>query len=96
MPAGFTGDKLPVGISFFGLAFSEQKLLSLGFSFEQATHTHTRAAGRYTRLHLREKRYQCPDELPVSMYRPTGRSPRLRTLSTITELCGFVCKSTKD
>jgi amidase len=38
VPAGFTGDSLPVGISFFGLAFSEQKLLSLGYSFEQATH----------------------------------------------------------
>jgi amidase len=38
VPAGFTGDNLPVGISFFGLAFSEQKLLSLGYSFEQATH----------------------------------------------------------
>jgi amidase len=37
VPAGFTGDKLPVGISFFGPAFSEQKLLSLGYSFEQAT-----------------------------------------------------------
>jgi hypothetical protein len=31
---------------FFGLAFSEQKLLSLGYSFEQAKH----ACGRYTRL----------------------------------------------
>jgi amidase len=37
VPAGFTGDDLPVGISFFGPAFSEQKLLSLGYSFEQAT-----------------------------------------------------------
>src|SRR5262245_5067677 len=37
VPAGFTGDDLPVGISFFGQAFSEQKLLSLGYSFEQAT-----------------------------------------------------------
>ena len=37
VPAGFTGDKLPVGISFFGPAFSEPKLLSLGYSFEQAT-----------------------------------------------------------
>jgi amidase len=37
VPAGFTGDRLPVGISFFGAAFSEQKLLSIGYSFEQAT-----------------------------------------------------------
>jgi amidase len=37
VPAGFTGDRLPVGISFFGTAFSEPKLLSLGYSFEQAT-----------------------------------------------------------
>ena len=38
VPAGFTGDSLPVGLSFFGRAFSEPKLLSLGYSFEQATH----------------------------------------------------------
>lgn len=38
VPAGFTGDDLPVGISFFGPAFSEPKLLALGYSFEQATH----------------------------------------------------------
>lgn len=37
VPSGFTGDRLPVGISFLGTAFSEQKLLSLGYSFEQAT-----------------------------------------------------------
>ncbi len=42
VPAGFTGDDLPVGISFFGLAFSEEKLLSLGYSFEQATHARRR------------------------------------------------------
>jgi amidase len=38
VPAGFTGDALPVGLSFFGPAFSEPKLLALGYSFEQATH----------------------------------------------------------
>jgi amidase len=43
VPAGFTGDNLPVGISFFGLAFSEQKLLSLGYSFEQATRARRRS-----------------------------------------------------
>ena len=37
VPAGFTGDDLPVGISFFGPAFSEGKLLALGYSFEQST-----------------------------------------------------------
>jgi amidase len=37
VPAGFTGDSLPVGVSFLGRAFSEAKLLSLGYSFEQAT-----------------------------------------------------------
>jgi amidase len=38
VPAGFTGDRLPVGLSFFGPAFSEPKLLALGYAFEQATH----------------------------------------------------------
>jgi amidase len=38
VPAGFTGDDLPVGLSFFGPAFSEPRLLALGYSFEQATH----------------------------------------------------------
>jgi amidase len=38
VPAGFTSDDLPVGLSFFGPAFSEPKLLALGYSFEQLTH----------------------------------------------------------
>jgi amidase len=38
VPAGFSGDDLPVGLSFFGPAFSEPRLLALGYSFEQATH----------------------------------------------------------
>jgi amidase len=37
VPAGFTTDDLPVGISFIGPAFSEARLLALGYSFEQAT-----------------------------------------------------------
>ena len=37
VPAGFTGDQLPVALSFLGAAFTETKLLALGFSFEQAT-----------------------------------------------------------
>lgn len=38
VPAGFTGDGLPVTVSFLGPAFSEPRLLALGYSFEQATH----------------------------------------------------------
>ena len=38
VPAGFTGDRLPVGISFLGTAFSEPRLLALGYAFEQITH----------------------------------------------------------
>jgi amidase len=42
VPAGFTGDGLPVGMSFFGPAFSEPKLFALGYSFEQITHARRR------------------------------------------------------
>lgn len=37
VPAGFTSDRLPVTLSFFGPAFSEPRLLALGYAFEQAT-----------------------------------------------------------
>lgn len=37
MPAGFTGRGLPVSISFMGPAFSEPRLLALGYAFEQRT-----------------------------------------------------------
>lgn len=37
VPAGFTTDRLPVGISFLGRAFSEGTLLGLGYAFEQRT-----------------------------------------------------------
>ena len=37
LPVGFTTDDLPVTISFLGTAFSEPKLISLGYSLEQAT-----------------------------------------------------------
>ena len=42
VPAGFTADGLPVGLSFFGPAFSEGKLLGLGYGFEQATRARRR------------------------------------------------------
>lgn len=42
VPAGFTGNNLPVGLSFLGPAFSEGKLLALGYSFEQITRARSR------------------------------------------------------
>jgi amidase len=44
VPAGFTTDRLPVGISFVGPAFSEGKLIGLGYAFEQATKARRRPA----------------------------------------------------
>ena len=41
VPAGFVRD-LPVGISFFGPAWSEPTLLAIAYAFEQATQ-HRRA-----------------------------------------------------
>jgi len=38
LPAGFTAQGLPVGLELLGPAWSEPRLLSLGYSFEQATH----------------------------------------------------------
>ena len=37
VPAGMTKEDLPVTISFFGVAYSEAKLLSYGYDFEMAT-----------------------------------------------------------
>ena len=37
VPAGFTGRGLPVTISFLGPAFSEPRLLALGYAYEQRT-----------------------------------------------------------
>ena len=38
VPSGFTSDNLPVGITFFGKAYSEPALLKLAYAYEQATH----------------------------------------------------------
>ena len=38
VPAGFTPEGLPVGLSFVGRDFSDMRLLALGYAFEQATH----------------------------------------------------------
>ncbi|MGE6514785.1 amidase family protein [Lysinibacillus sphaericus] len=41
VPAGTTREELPVGISFLGLAYNEQSLLDIAYSFEQATNART-------------------------------------------------------
>jgi amidase len=39
VPAGYAdGGVLPIGMSFFGTAFSEPSLIAMGYAFEQATH----------------------------------------------------------
>jgi Asp-tRNA(Asn)/Glu-tRNA(Gln) amidotransferase A subunit family amidase len=38
VPAGFTSDGLPSGITFFGRAYSEPLLLKFAYAYEQATH----------------------------------------------------------
>jgi amidase len=39
VPAGYAnGGVLPIGMSFFGTAFSEPSLISMGYAFENATH----------------------------------------------------------
>ena len=42
VPAGFSDNRLPIGISFLGTAWSEGKLISLAYSFEQATRARRR------------------------------------------------------
>jgi Asp-tRNA(Asn)/Glu-tRNA(Gln) amidotransferase A subunit family amidase len=41
VPAGFTSDNLPAGITFLGRPYSDDKMIRLAFSYEQAT-THRR------------------------------------------------------
>ena len=38
MPAGFTKDNLPVGVTFFGRPYDEPTLIKLAYAYEQATH----------------------------------------------------------
>jgi Asp-tRNA(Asn)/Glu-tRNA(Gln) amidotransferase A subunit family amidase len=38
VPAGFTSDGLPVGITFFGRGYSEPEMIKLAYAYEQATH----------------------------------------------------------
>jgi Asp-tRNA(Asn)/Glu-tRNA(Gln) amidotransferase A subunit family amidase len=37
VPAGFTRDRLPAGITFLGRPFDDAKMIQLALSYEQAT-----------------------------------------------------------
>jgi Asp-tRNA(Asn)/Glu-tRNA(Gln) amidotransferase A subunit family amidase len=37
VPAGFTVDQLPAGITFLGRPFSDEQMVQLAFAYEQAT-----------------------------------------------------------
>jgi len=38
VPAGFTPDGLPAGITFLGRPYSESTMIKLAYAYEQATH----------------------------------------------------------
>ncbi len=42
VPAGFSDNRMPIGISFLGRAWSEPRLIALGYSFEQLTRARRR------------------------------------------------------
>ncbi|WP_206044673.1 amidase family protein [Gemmatimonas groenlandica] len=42
VPAGFSDNRMPIGISFLGGAWSEPRLIALGYSFEQLTRARRR------------------------------------------------------
>lgn len=46
LPAGWTGDGTPAGVSLIGPAFTEPKLLAIGHALEQALAADARAGGR--------------------------------------------------
>lgn len=49
VPAGFTSDNLPAGITFMGRPYDEGTLIKLAYAYEQATH-HRRAPSTTPRL----------------------------------------------
>ena len=42
IPAGFTSDKLPIGMQLMGKKFEEEKILQWGYAYQQMTDWHTR------------------------------------------------------
>jgi aspartyl-tRNA(Asn)/glutamyl-tRNA(Gln) amidotransferase subunit A len=42
LPCGFTREGLPVGLQLIGPLWSEERLLRIGYAYEQATHWHNR------------------------------------------------------
>jgi hypothetical protein len=93
VPAGFTSNNLPVGITFFGLPYSEPVLLKLAYSYEQATHHRVPPKTTPARSYA-IARYERMRELAVWLdaddVEPGTLLPKLKELSDVAaEVVGF-------
>ena len=52
MPAGFTRDKLPAGITFLGRPYDDGKMIKYAYAYEQATR-HRQPPGLRHRVYRR-------------------------------------------
>jgi amidase len=67
MPAGFTGEGLPVGVELLGRALDDAKLVSYAYAYEQATHRR-RAPARTPALAGRSN-------IPLTTWQSSARAP---------------------
>jgi Asp-tRNA(Asn)/Glu-tRNA(Gln) amidotransferase A subunit family amidase len=85
MPAGFTTNGLPVGVELLGRAWSDARLVAIGFSFEQATR-HRRPPSFTPPLPVAPSAQALPTELLAS----NADGTRLRGLLTWDPMRGLL------